>query len=166
MDIYDEEFVSFWSALNRNKVDYIMVGGFATNLNGYQRSTEDIDIWIRDSIENRINLRNAFKEYSNIDYFMIETIQFIPGWTNFSLNNGTRLDIMINMKGLEGYSFNECLAVAKKADIENITVPFLHINHLIQNKKAVNRPKDQLDVIYLEKIKQILEEEQQKNPSV
>ena len=43
--------------------------------------------------------------------------------------------------------------------------PFLQINHLIQNKKAVNRPKDQLDVIYLEKIKKILEEEEQKNQS-
>ena len=43
-----------------------------------------------------------------------------------------------------------------------IKVPFLHINHLIQNKKAVNRLKDQLDVIYLEKIKQILDEEEQK----
>jgi hypothetical protein len=165
MDIYDEEFISFWSALNRNKVDYIMVGGFATNLNGYQRSTEDIDIWIRDSIENRRNLRNAFKEYSNIDYFMFETIQFIPGWTNFSLNNGMQLDIMIDMKGLEEYSFDECMQVAQKANIENVIVPFLHINHLILNKKAVNRPKDQLDVIYLEKIKKILEEEAQKDQS-
>lgn len=69
------------------------------------------------------------------------------------------------MKGLEGYSFDECMTVAKKVDIASITVPFLHINHLIQNKKAVNRPKDQLDVIYLEKIKKILEEEEQKNQS-
>ena len=46
-------------------------------------------------------------------------------------------------------------------NIYETQVPFLHINHLIANKKAVNRPKDQLDVIYLEKIKQIQEE----NPS-
>lgn len=38
------------------------------------------------------------------------------------------------------------------AEIENIQVPFLHINQLIANKKAVNRSKDQLDVIELEKI--------------
>ena len=41
----------------------------------------------------------------------------------------------------------------------DLKIPFLHINHLIANKKAVNRPKDQLDVIYLEKIKQIRAEE-------
>jgi hypothetical protein len=43
------------------------------------------------------------------------------------------------------------------ADIDDVQVPVLHINHLIANKKAVNRPKDQLDVIYLEKIKQLRE---------
>lgn len=33
-----------------------------------------------------------------------------------------------------------------------------NVHHLIQNKKAVNRLKDQVDVIYLEKIKKILQE--------
>ena len=49
--------------------------------------------------------------------------------------------------------------MSNKAIIEGIEIPFLHINHLIANKKAVNRPKDLLDVIYLEKIKEIKEEE-------
>lgn len=165
MDIYNEEFIRFWAVLNENNVEYIMVGGVATNLNGYQRVTDDIDVWIKESSENRKKLRKAFYDYSNIDYFMIETMQIVPGWTHFNLNNGVRLDLMIDMKGLEGFTFDECMTVAKKADIEGITVPFLHINHLIKNKKAVNRPKDQIDVIYLEKIKQILEEEARKNQS-
>lgn len=45
------------------------------------------------------------------------------------------------MKGLEGYTFDECLQLANVAVIENIKVPFFHINQLIANKKAVNRPK-------------------------
>ena len=44
------------------------------------------------------------------------------------------------------------------AEIENIKVPFLHINHLLANKKAVNRPKDQIDVIELEKLKKLRED--------
>ena len=165
MDVYSEEFIDFWSALNKNNVEYLMVGGVATNLNGYQRTTDDIDILIRDSPQNRKNIRLAFKDYSNIDYFMLETIPFIPSWTNFNLNNGMRLDIMTSMKGLENFDFDELLSVAFKADIEGIIIPFLHINHLIQNKRAVNRPKDQIDVIYLEKIKKILEEESNQNQS-
>ena len=62
------------------------------------------------------------------------------------------------MKGLENISFNECLSMASIADLEGVEVPFLHISHLIENKKKVNRPKDQVDVIELEKIRKIREE--------
>lgn len=47
MDIFDEEILKFWTVLQKTKVKYIMVGGYATNLHGYQRFTGDIDIWIR-----------------------------------------------------------------------------------------------------------------------
>lgn len=163
MDIFDEELLNFWRCLNKGNVRYIMVGGVATNLNGYQRTTDDIDVWIQDTVENRSNFRLAFKEYSGTDYYMMERLQIIPGWTYFNLNNGYRLDLMVNMKGLENYSFDQCLQLARIAEIDDVKVPFLHINHLIANKKAVNRPKDQLDVIYLEKIKQIEEENKHTN---
>ena len=159
MDIFDEEIVLFWSFLCSHKVRFIMVGGFATNLNGYQRATDDIDVWIENTPENRKKLKNAFCAYTGQDYFMIERMQIIPGWTSFSLNNGFRLDFLIEMKGLEDYSFSECLELATIGKIQHLEIPFLHINHLIANKKAVNRPKDQLDVIYLEKIKKLREEE-------
>ena len=52
MDIFDEEILKFWRCLNTYHVKYIMVGGFATNIHGYQRYTGDMDIWIEDTIEN------------------------------------------------------------------------------------------------------------------
>jgi len=159
IDILDEELLSFWRSLNHFDVKYIMGGGLASALNGYNRITNVIDIWIEDTTENREKFRQAFNKYSGIDLFMFGTMQIISGWTNFNLNNGYRLDIMVNMKGLENFSFDECYRVANIANIYDINVPFLHINQLIANKKAVNRLKDQLDVIYLEKIKKIQEEE-------
>ena len=158
MDIFDEEILKFWAALEDQKVRYIMVGGYATNLHGYQRYTGDIDIWIDDNIENRHRSRKAFAECGMGDYYMLETMQFVPGWTDFHLMNGLRLDIMVNMKGLEGYSFDECLNMASVAEIDGVNVPFLHLNQLIANKKAVNRLKDQVDVIELERIQKILGE--------
>ena len=123
-----------------------------------QRTTDDINVWIEDTIENRENLRKAFREAGLGDYYMLKTMQIVPGWTDFHLNDGLRVDLLLDMKELEGYSFQECLQLASIAEIEGLKIPFLHINHLIANKKAVNRPKDQLDVIYLEKIKKYLEE--------
>lgn len=62
-------------------------------------------------------------------------MQFVPGWTNFYIGSGIELDIMTNMKGLENIPFSECLDMASIADFEGIKVPFLHISHLIENKK-------------------------------
>jgi hypothetical protein len=63
------------------------------------------------------------------------------------------------MKGLEGYTFDECLEMASVADIKNVNVPFLHINQLIDNKKIVNRTKDQIDVQALKQMIQLRNKE-------
>ena len=88
MDIFDLEILRFWEALNKNEVLYLMVGGIATNLHGYQRTTEDIDIWIEDTLENRKKIPKAFDDRDMGDFEPLERMQFIPGWTYFHLNNG------------------------------------------------------------------------------
>ena len=155
MDVFDETILNFWKALQDNQVAYIMIGGYAINLHGYQRFTGDIDIWLKDTLENRQRFRNALISADIGDYPMVEHMQFIPGWTDFHLNNDLRLDILTEMQGLEGYSFDESLQMASVAEIEGISIPFLHINQLIENKKAVNRPKDQIDIIALEQIRRM-----------
>lgn len=160
MDIFDEEILKFWAALQKCRVKYIMIGGYAANLHGYQRYTGDMDIWLEDTSENRSFLREAFVQCGMNDYPLLERMQFAPGWTDFHLMNGLRLDIIVDMKGLETYTFDECLSMAAVADIDGVQVPFLHINQLITNKKAVNRPKDQLDIIELERIQKIIDEKE------
>ena len=107
MDVFDEELLRFWKIANKLHLKYIMIEGVATNLHGYQRTTEDIDIWIENS------------------------------------------------------NFDTVLKSSSIATIYGINIPFLHINDLIHTKKAANRPKDQQDIIELEKIRKILEDEQQ-----
>jgi len=86
-------------------------------------------------------------------------MEFVPGWTSFYIGHEIELDIMTSMKGIEDLTFTDCLEKASIANLNGILVPFLHINQLIANKKAVNRSKDLIDVIELEKIKKIREEE-------
>lgn len=69
-------------------------------------------------------------------------------------NSRVALDIMTEMIGVEEYSFDECLQLAYIADLDGVLVPFLHINQLLANKKAAFRPKDQIDIVELEKIKE------------
>jgi hypothetical protein len=157
MDIMDDGLLRFWKGLNHNGVLYIMVGGFAVNMHGYIRATADADLLLKDDLENRQRLRKAFSELGYGDFVSLETTQFVPGWSQFYIEDGIVLDIMTSLKGVD-LSFDECLKMASVAELDGIKVPFLHINHLIDNKKVVNRPKDQLDVIELERIKMLREQ--------
>jgi hypothetical protein len=152
MDIMDEEVIALWAKFHQLGLKYIMVGGFATNLHGHVRTTEDIDIWIENSLTNRIRLRTALKELNIGDFESIETIEFIPGWSTIRLNSGIELDVMTFLKGFSEEKFEECYKMASIATIQNISIPFLHINHLIEEKKIVGREKDKSDVVVLEKI--------------
>jgi len=129
-------------------------------MNGFIRATKDPNIWLKDTIINRQNFRKAYKELGYGDYPSFETMDFVHGWTQFYIANGIILDIMTTMKGLEAKTFDECYKMARVADLEGVNVPFLHINDLLVNKKAFGRPKDQLDILELEKIKKYLDENQ------
>lgn len=153
MDILDEDILRLWKCLHNNEVRYIMIGGFATNLHGYNRATADIDIWVDDTLQNRKKLRKALKEQGSGDYEPIETIPLIAGWSNFELDGGFVLDIMTNVKGLDDVGFENCFQLAIVAEIENIPIRFLHYNHLITSKKATGRTKDLLDIEELEIIR-------------
>lgn len=154
MDIYDDDVIRIWRALSENSVRYIMVGGFATYFHGFERNTQDIDIWLEDTLENRKKLRLVLEVLDFGDFPMIETMQFVAEWSSIK-HGDIELNIMTNMKGLENLTFDDCFARASVAEIDGIEIPFLHINDLIANKKIVNRPKDQIDVIELEKIKSL-----------
>ena len=125
-----------------------MVGGVAVNLHGFSRMTKGIDIWINDTKENRRKLGLAFAQFG-YDELNLEEFQFVPGSTDFYIGPGLKLDVLIKMDGLEGYSFDECLEIASIAEIEGVIILFLQINQLIANKKAVDRSKDRVDVIAL-----------------
>jgi hypothetical protein len=110
-----------------------------------------IGLWLENSITNRKQLRAAFNALGYGDHPFLETMEFVAGWTSFYIGGGIELDIMTSMKGLEDLTFEECLEKASTADLDGTKIPFLHINQLIINKKAVNRPKDQVDIIELER---------------
>jgi predicted nucleotidyltransferase len=148
----NSQIIEIWKYFSLNKVKYLTIGGFAVNIYGYGRNTGDIDIFIEDSIENRANLRIALKKAGIGDFENINTMQFVPGWTDITLNFNLRLDIMTSVKGLEDSTFQELLEKAYITEINDIPIYFLDYENLIKSKKAANRPKDILDIEELEKI--------------
>ena len=148
----NSQIIEIWKYFNLNKVKYLTIGGFAVNIFGYGRNTGDVDIFIEDTIENRENLRVALKKAGIGDFENLNTMQFLPGYTDITLNFNLRLDIMTSVKGLEDTSFTQLLEQAYITEIHDIPVYFLDYNSLIKAKKATGRPKDLLDIEELEKI--------------
>jgi len=147
-----DEILTIWKSFYNNNVKYVTIGGFAVNIYGYIRNTGDLDVLIEDSITNRKNLRKAFVEIGIGDFETIETMQFVPGWTDFTINFGLRLDIMTSVKGLEDVTFEELLDRATVVQMDGILVNFIDYQSLIISKKAANRLKDQLDIEELNKL--------------
>jgi hypothetical protein len=153
MDVYDEEIFELWKALSHFQVEYIMVGGFAINLHGFQRTTGDLDLWLKDTKENRKRLQNAFKEAGIGDFQNLETVEFVPGWTSIFLNSGFEIDLMSYIKGFSQADFDKAYQNASTAIILNVSVKFLHLNDLIEAKRASGRERDKIDLKMLEEIK-------------
>jgi hypothetical protein len=147
------EIPDIWKCLHQNEVKYLTIGGFAVNFYGYSRVTGDIDLLIEDSLQNRKRLRQFLKELGVGDFKEIEYIEFIPGWTDFSLDYGIRLDVMTSIKGFSKEDFDELYRLSEVTMLSDIPVRFIDYHNLILSKKAANRPKDQLDIEEMEKIK-------------
>jgi len=147
------EIVNIWQKLNEHNVRYLTIGGLAVNIYGYVRNTGDIDILIDDTLENRKNLRKAFAAIGIGDFVEIETMQFVAGFTDYTISYDLRLDIMTSIKGLENENFDMLLRNATIIALKETPVYFLDYDSLIKAKKATNRLKDQLDIEELEKLK-------------
>jgi hypothetical protein len=136
----------------KHRVNYLIVGGFAVNRYGYNRTTGDLDIYLKDTVENRKNLIEAIDEMGYGRYDMLIDVPIIAGYCEVMMDDGMYADLMTDIPGLLKENYDEYLAMATVDKINDFNVYFLHYNHLIENKKATNRIKDQLDVQELERI--------------
>jgi predicted nucleotidyltransferase len=144
-NIFEDDFRDFLNALNNQKVDYILVGGYSVIIHGYPRTTGDMDLWVKKTKDNYKNLVEAFSEFGMPTFDMTED-NFLnhPDWNVFSFGRPpVAIDIMTTVKGLD---FDKTFVHAKFYDDGGLKVKTIHKNDLIIAKKASNRPKDQDDL--------------------
>ena len=53
MDILNNEFLLFLNCAQKNGLRYLLIGGYAVNYYGYLRNTQDLDIWLAPTLDNR-----------------------------------------------------------------------------------------------------------------
>lgn len=142
-----EKFLSVLEALNREGVDYVLIGGFAVVLHGSNRMTEDIDICIRNNEENVERLRKAlymvFKDDS------IEEIT-VPEIENYSvIRYGNEDNFTMDIIGNLGEAFSIENIVSEQIEVDGVKVRIATLESLYKMKEKTYRPIDQIDLIFL-----------------
>jgi predicted nucleotidyltransferase len=149
-NIFNEDFQDFIRALNNNSVEYILVGGYAVILHGYNRTTGDMDIWVNRTAENYAKIEKAFGEFGMSVFDMTEdNFLYNERFDVFSFGvPPVSIDLMTKTKGLK---FSDCYPLAEIHELEGLSVKVIHLSDLLKAKKAVFRPKDQDDIDNLTK---------------
>jgi hypothetical protein len=135
------------SALNDAGAEYLVVGAFAMAAHGFPRATGDIDILVRPGSANAERVWRALAEFgAPLQGFKTADLE-APGVV-FQIGVAPRrIDILSDLSGL---GFEEAWRGRREVEVEGLKVPFLGRAELIKNKRATGRPKDLLDVQWLE----------------
>jgi hypothetical protein len=137
--------------LLQNKVDFIIVGGYAVIFHGYVRTTDDLDIWIKPDNSNKVKLIEVLKLLHFSDS-SIEKIKELDFSTMVAFHFGgapERVDFLTKLTGID---FDSSISNVEFLNFESWKIPFLSLHDLVITKMLTTRLKDHSDVEELQKI--------------
>jgi predicted nucleotidyltransferase len=144
--LWSADLVRLLRHLEQSQVQYLMIGGFAVNLHGYNRNTGDVDLLIEVSETNAGRLISALTAFGINDADMLP-VRFLDPSYNVELEIPPRKVEFI--KRISGVSFAEAFQRRENFEYDGITVPVISLSDLIENKLRARRYKDLDDVAKL-----------------
>ncbi len=154
MDIEHPEFLNFLSCAQKNELRYMCIGGYAVNYYGFHRATEDLDIWIAPTNENKACFFNtlACMGYAQSEFEEIKNEDFT---THFMCTLGARpnvIDILTVIHHAINFDEAEKKMVIHKLD-SNLNLKLASYDILKDTKLRSRRPKDIDDIMKLEQLR-------------
>jgi len=140
------DFREFLRFLDAERVEYLLIGGYAVAYHGYPRTTEDMDIWVASNPENARRIVKALRDFG-FDLPELTTDMFIKA--NSIVRMGVpplRIDLATTISGAD---FTKCYQARVTEVIDGTPVTFISLDHLKQNKKAAGRHRDLDDLEHL-----------------
>ena len=134
------DFKEFLRLLNSNKVEYLLIGGYAVGYHGYPRPTGDMDIWVSVKPANADSLVGALEQFgfSCPKELLLEENKVVRmGVPPF------RIEILTT---IDGVNFSECYANRMQVLFDGVDVSLIGLAQLKLNKKASGRSKDITDL--------------------
>ena len=148
-NLFNIDFLEFLELLEKHKVEFLLVGGYAVILHGYGRSTGDLDLWINQTSDNYYRLKKVYEDFG-APIFSKEDFENerLDVW---SIGVEPRkIEILTKVSGLK---FVESSKHCNWLELEKIKIPYIDFGDLIKNKLATGRYKDLADIEQLKKLK-------------
>lgn len=147
MDL-SQDFKEFIALLNKNRVRYLVIGGYAVTVHGYPRYTKDLDVWVEASSENATRVVQVLQDFG---FGSLDLKQSDFTKSDHIVQLGyppNRIDILTTPVGVD---FPTCYANRKRIRLSGILVNFIDLENLKRNKQAAGRTQDKLDLENLER---------------
>jgi hypothetical protein len=152
MYIFLEEHKKFLLLLLKHQVDFMLIGGYAVIYYGYERTTGDMDIWLRPENENREKFILALAEHGIVkaDLDVLKSVDFSETRVMYIGAEPNKIDFLTKVQSVE---YNNADMNKNYFPLDQVLIPIVHFEHLIQMKSVSNRLKDTVDVDILQKIR-------------
>ncbi|MEP7109378.1 MAG: hypothetical protein ABI760_15400 [Ferruginibacter sp.] len=154
MDILNDEFLIFLKCAQQNRLNYMLIGGYAVNYYGFNRNTKDMDVWIAPTNENKVLFINTLlcMKYSENEVAPLYEEDFTQPFVGSFGTEGSDIDILTIVHHAISYYEAE-----KDKNVFEI-LPGLFMNlvpydFLIDMKLRSRRDKDLWDISQLEKLR-------------
>ena len=140
------DFKDFSRLLNENEVRYLLIGGYAVGYYGYPRATHAMDVWISPDPDNASRMVEVMVAFGfDPDSFSAEVFLRRDAVVRLGVPP-LRLEILMGISGVE---FSECFDRGVLDEVDGAPVRLIHLQDLLENKKASGRHKDLDDVVNL-----------------
>ena len=142
------DFRDMLSALSDVGAEYLVVGAHAMAAHGLPRATGDLDVWVRAERANAERVLQALAAFGAPTAGLDGADFFEPdGVIQFGVSP-YRIDFLTS---IDGVAFDEAWPARVELRLAGLTIPVIGRDHLIQNKRATDRPQDRTDVARLER---------------
>lgn len=133
-------------ALNDEKADYLLIGGYALFAHGYHRATTDIDVLVPATSEAGRKIVKALMVLPDQAAKEIDPAWFDEG-ENIRVADAIVVDVMLNACG---ETYDTLRKYAETVDLDGLPVRTLNLEGLLLTKQT-SREKDIADRIVLER---------------
>ncbi|HUF51345.1 MAG TPA: hypothetical protein VMN60_10950 [Longimicrobiales bacterium] len=141
------DFRDMLSAFIAEEVEFLVVGAYALSFHGLPRATGDLDFLIGRNERNAERVFRALASFGAPTHDLKIADLLTPDVVFQIGVEPNRIDILTSA---DGVGFDDAWEQRVIAQVDGLDVPIMSAGHVIQNKRAVGRPRDLADVLMLE----------------